>query len=120
MKNENASIVNTIMQYNRTIDNKYLKYDANPIDFIVTSPSEISSSRGTYSLKIFLLTKDVIVHASACIPCVSENISTNNPVKNEIVRTILMFKVRGNLTSRYINIIGIAILNRQMLLHITT
>lgn len=120
LKNENASIVKTIMQYKRTMDNKYLKYDAKPIDLIVTSPSEISSSRGTYSLKIFLLTKDMIVQAKACIPCVSENISTNNPVKNAIVRTILMFKVKGNLISKYMNIIGIAILNRHMLLQMTT
>ena len=32
---------------------------------------------------------------------------------------MLIFKVKGSLTIKYINIIGVATLNKQMLLHIT-
>lgn len=120
LNNENASIVNIKIQYIKTMVNRNLKYGKKPTDLIDTSPSDISSSRGMYSLRIYFRINASIVHARACIPCVSENISTVNPVKNDIVKTIFIFIVKGNLTMKYINTNGIATLNKQMLLHITT
>lgn len=100
LKNENASIVNIIMQYANTMVSKNLKYGIKPTDFIDTSPSEISSSRGIYNRKIYFRTKAKMVQAKACMPWVSENISMVRPVKNEIVKTMFIFIVRGSLTMK--------------------
>lgn len=80
----------------------------------------MSSSLGTYSRNIDFLMNATIVQDNACIPCVFEKMSINNPVKNDIVKTIFILRVNGNLIIKYINIIGVAILNKHILLHIIT
>lgn len=120
LKKVKASIQNITKLYSNIIVKVYFKKDDIPIDLIETIPSVMSSSREIYRRSISRLTKVIIVHDKACIPCVLEKISTIKPVKNAIVKAQLILIVIGRRIIKYMNTIGIAILNKHILLNIIT
>ena len=106
------------VQYNSTIVSKYFRYIPNPKLFTVGCGFVRSSSRGKNNCNILRRDMAVIVHASECMPGVSESISIINPIKKAKVRVQFVDNVNGRRTIKYINTNGTAILNKQMLLKI--
>ena len=117
---ENDSIINISVQYIKTMEKRYLAYTPMPNDLIDGSGFVKSSSRGKYKRKTERRIIAIIMQANVFIPSVLEKISIMRPIKKEKVNTQLVDNVIGSLIIKYINTMGMAILNRHKLLNIIT
>ncbi len=107
-------------QYNNIIVKIYFEYIPKPNERIDGSGFVKSSSRGKYNRNILRRIIATIVQAKAFIPCVSENISMNRPIKKDNVNIQFVDSETGSFIIKYINTRGIATLNRHKLLKIIT
>lgn len=82
-------------QYKNVRVSAYFINAPNPISRIEGIMFSLSSSLGTYNEYTGRLATLNIVHARAFIPCVSENISTDKPNKNDNVINKLILHESG-------------------------
>jgi hypothetical protein len=66
------------------------------------------SSFWQYAKRMGFLMADTMVHVSVFIPKVSENISTQNPIRKANVMTQLIFTPNDMRIIKYINMSGVA------------
>ena len=116
---ENVSIWTAliIMQYTNDTENEYFRKTGNPIFRMVGINPSTSSSRGMYRERMGFLSNPSNVHESACMPRVSEKMSTVRPMANDTDSRALMLSDTGSLMINRMKMYGTATLNMQIRLN---